>query len=172
MAMRIIINDSSCLIDLRKGGLLATTLLLPFTFVVALPLVASELLDFGPADWDDLQGRGLEIVDLSGEEVAASFEVRGQFPGLSANDCFSLVLAQAGEDRILLTGDQQLRHRAGEAGVEVHGVLWVMDQLAEHAIMSHGDLADALERLIADPLVFLPDGEVAVRLERWRRTGR
>jgi hypothetical protein len=170
--MRIIINDSSCLIDLRKAALLAATLLLPYTFVVALPLVASELLDFGPADWDDLEGRGLQIIDLSGDQVAAAFEVRRRHPGLSANDCFSLVLAQAGPDRILLTGDQQLRRRAGDAGVEVHGVLWVMDQLGERAVMAQNDLADALERLIVDPLVFLPDGEVAVRLERWRRTGR
>jgi hypothetical protein len=62
--MRIIINDSSCLIDLRKAALLAETLLLPYTFIVALPLVASELLGFGPADWDDLKGRGLQIIDL------------------------------------------------------------------------------------------------------------
>ena len=169
MAMRIIINDSSCLIDLRKGGLLAATLLLPYTFVVALPLVASELLDFGPADWDDLEGRGLQIIDLSGDEVAAAFEVRRRHPGLSANDCFSLVLAQAGPDRILLTGDQQLRRRASDAGVEVHGVLWVTDQLAEHGVMTQIDLANALERLVADPLVFLPDDEVGTRTVRWRK---
>ena len=172
MAMRIIINDSSCRIDLRKGGLLTTTLLLPYTFIVALPLVASELLDFGRADWEDLEGRGLQIIDLSGEQVAAAFEVRRQHPGLSANDCFSLVLAAAGEDRILLTGDQQLRRRAGAAGVEVHGVLWVTDQLAQHAVMSHGDLADALERLVVDPLVFLPDDEARARIDRWRRPTR
>jgi predicted nucleic acid-binding protein len=167
--MRIIINDSSCLIDLRKAALLAPTLLLPYTFVVALPLVASELLDFGPADWDDLEGRGLQIIDLSGDQVAEAFEVRRRHPGLSANDCFSLVLAQAGPDRILLTGDQQLRRRAGNAGVEVHGVLWVTDQLAEHGVMTQIDLAEALERLVADPLVFLPDDEVGARIVRWRR---
>jgi len=167
--MRIIINDSSCLIDLRKASLLAATLLLPYTFIVALPLVASELLDFGPADWDDLEGRGLQIIDLSGDQVAAAFEVRRRHPGLSANDCFSLVLAQAGPDRILLTGDQQLRRRAGNGGVEVHGVLWVTDQLAEHGLMAFIDLADALERLVDDPLVFLPHDEVGARIIRWRR---
>ena len=167
--MRIIINDSSCLIDLRKGGILATTLLLPFTFVVALPLVDSELLDFGPDDWVDLEGRGLQILDLSGDQVEAAFEIRGRYPGLSANDCFSLVLAREGEDRILLTGDQQLRHRAGQAGVEVHGVLWVMDQLAEQGVMATRELAEALERLSGDPLVFLPAAEVTSRLQLWRR---
>jgi len=167
--MRIIINDSSCLIDLRKAGLLATTLLLPFTFVVALPLIESELLDFGPADWDDLTGRGLQVHDLTGDQVAAAFEIRRRHPGLSANDCFSLVLAQVGPDRILLTGDQQLRRRADQAGVEVHGVLWVTDRLAEQGVMNSVDLADALERLVADPLVFLPGDEVSARITNWRR---
>jgi hypothetical protein len=168
--MRVIINDSSCLIDLRKGGLLTTTLLLPYTFTVALPLVESELLGFSRDNWEDLQGRGLEVVDLTGEQVAAAFEVRRRHPGLSPHDCFSLVLAAAGEDRILLTGDQQLRRRAVDAGVEVHGVLWVTDQLAEHAVMTHSDLADALERLVADPLVFLPVDEVRARITMWRRS--
>jgi hypothetical protein len=77
---------------------------------------------------------------------------------------------EKGPDRILLTGDQQLRRRAGAAGVEVHGVLWVTDQLAEHAIMTHIDLADALERLVADPLVFLPEDEVRARITEWGRS--
>jgi hypothetical protein len=102
--------------------------------------------------------------------VAAAFELRRRHPGLSANDCFSLVLAQAGSDRILLTGDQQLRRRAGDAGVEVHGVLWVTDELAERGVMTHIDLADALERLAADPLVFLPDADVRARISMWRRS--
>jgi predicted nucleic acid-binding protein len=165
--MRIIINDTSCLIDLRKAGLLSTALLLPYSFVVALPLVASELLGFDQGDWEDLQARGLEILDLSGPQVAAALEIRRRYPGLSANDCFSLVLAQAGDDRILLTGDAQLRRRATDAGVEVHGVLWVADQLAERALMLQADLADALERLAADPVVFLPIDEV--RVARWRQ---
>jgi predicted nucleic acid-binding protein len=168
--MRIIINDTSCLIDLRKAGLLSTTLLLPYAFVVALPLVASELLGFTQGDWEDLRARGLENLDLSGPQVEAALEIRRRYPGLSANDCFSLVLAQAGDDRILLTGDAQLRRRAADAGVEVHGVLWVADQLAERDLMLQADLADALERLAADPVVFLPIDEVRARVARWRRT--
>lgn len=40
------------------------SLLLPFRFQIALPLVHSELLDFTPAEFEDLQVRGLEVVDL------------------------------------------------------------------------------------------------------------
>ncbi len=41
--MRIIVNDSSALIDLKKGGLLEIFLGLPFTLVVSDDLLADEL---------------------------------------------------------------------------------------------------------------------------------
>jgi hypothetical protein len=70
---------------------------------------------------------------------------------------------------MLLTGDQQLRKRATDIGVEVHGVLWISDQIESAKAMAFDDLADALARLDADPLVFLPVGEVAQRIARLRR---
>ncbi len=44
--MRIIINDASCLIDLRKASLLAVFLLLPFEFLIPNTLFEDELLSF------------------------------------------------------------------------------------------------------------------------------
>jgi hypothetical protein len=120
LAVEIIVNDSSCLIDLRKCGLLTTALLLPFRFIVALPLTTAELHDFGEADWDDLKARGLQVVDLTPEQVGRAFALKDQFPGLSAYDCFSLALAETTKNAMLLTGDQQLRTQASGLGVEVH----------------------------------------------------
>lgn len=171
MAIQIIVNDSSCLIDLRKAGLLTTALLLPFEFVVALPLISAELSDFTGLDWDDLQARGLKIIDLAPTEVERAFVLKGLHPGLSSYDCFSLALAEALADAMLLTGDQQLRRKAEAIGVEVHGVLWVSDQIESGNKLSAADLADALERLVADPLVFLPLQEVKQRIERLRKRG-
>jgi hypothetical protein len=48
--MRIIVNDSSALIDLKKGGLLEIFLGLPFTLVVSDDLLADELLSFTKAE--------------------------------------------------------------------------------------------------------------------------
>jgi predicted nucleic acid-binding protein len=169
LAIEVVVNDSSCLIDLRKGGLLTTALLLPFRFVVALPLVTAELNDFTEADWADLRARGLQVIDLTPSQVERALALKGQFAGLSVYDCFSLTLAQTIPDAMLLTGDQQLRRRAASAGVEVHGVLWITDQIEEAKGLAFADLADALERLAADPLVFLPAGEVTQRIERLKR---
>jgi hypothetical protein len=77
-----------------------------------------------------------------------------------AYDCFSLALAESTDNAMLLTGDRQLRTRAAALGVEVHGVLWISDEIEKAAAMPLADLADALARLEADPLVFLPANEV------------
>lgn len=169
MAIDVIVNDSSCLIDLRKGGLLTTALLLPLRFVVALPLITAELNDFDESDWRDLRARGLQIVDLDPVQVQRAIGLKALFPGLSVYDCFSLALAETTPKAMLLTGDQQLRKRATDIGVEVHGVLWISDQIESAKAMAFDDLADALARLDADPLVFLPVGEVAQRIARLRR---
>jgi hypothetical protein len=172
LAIEIIVNDSSCLIDLRKCGLLTTALLLPFRFVVALPLITAELHDFKARDWDDLKERGLEAIDLNPEQVKRAIDLMGFFPGLSSYDCFSLALAESSKDAMLLTGDHQLRTRATTLGIEVHGVLWISDEIEKTGAMPVANLADALTHLEADPLVFLPADEVRQRIERLQRRTR
>jgi predicted nucleic acid-binding protein len=172
LAIEIIVNDSSCLIDLRKCGLITTALLLPFRFVVALPLITAELHDFSAADWEDLQARGLQVIDLSPSQIERAIALMTLLPGLSAYDCFSLALAETTDSAILLTGDQQLRTAAVRLGVEVHGVLWISDEIEKASKMSFADLAAALARLEADPLVFLPGDEVRIRIERLLKQAR
>ncbi len=172
MAIQVIVSDTSCLIDLRKGGLLTTALALPFQFAVALPLIMAELHDFADSDWTDLQTRGLQVIDLDAAQVQKAFALKARFPGLSSYDCFSLVLTQSTADATLLTGDQQLRRRATALGVDVHGILWLCDHIARTGGLAPNDLADALDRLLADPLVFLPIEEVKARIVRLRGRAR
>jgi len=172
LAIPLIVSDTSCLIDLRKGGLLTTALILPFQFVVPLPLVAAELHDFTASDWADLRARGLLVVDLDAAQVQRAFALKKQFTGLSAYDCFSLELTRSTADAMLLTGDQQLRKRASTLGIDVHGILWLCDHVEKSGLLAFADLADALDRLLADPLVFLPAGEVTTRITRLRARAR
>ena len=121
----VIVNDASCLIDLRKGGLLEALCRLPYRLVIPLPIRASA--------------------------------------ALSANDCFCLVTALANRG-ILLTGDAQLRNVATQKGLRVHGVLWVIDELAAADACPTSQLIDALKRWQGDDTVFLPRQEIAKRL--------
>lgn len=167
--MRIIVNDTSCLIDLRKAGLLHSALLLSFQFQIALPLIESELLDFAPAEIADLQARGLAVIDLGPDLVGRAFAFRSSYAALSIHDCFSMALTESAEDAILLTGDRNLRLQATALGLEVHGVLWVSDRLEESQVATYADIHDGLLRLQADPLVFLPAAELDERIRRLRR---
>ncbi len=164
----IVVNDASCLIDLRKGQLLHVLLRLPYRFIVPLPIRMEELLDFTPQEWRMLEDGGLTTYDLPGEEVAQVFAIKRKHSGLSANDCFALVTATCQENGILLTGDANLRKVAVAHNVPVHGVLWIIDELRAAGACEPRLLISALERWRDDRAVFLPRTEIESRLRQLR----
>ena len=165
----IVVNDASCLIDLRKGQLLHVLLRLPYRFIVPLPIRMEELLDFTPQEWRMLEDGGLTTYDLPGEEVAQVFAIKRKHSGLAANDCFALVTATCQENGILLTGDANLRKVAVAHNVRVHGVLWVIDELRAAGTCEPELLISALELWRDDRTVFLPPAEIENRLRLLRR---
>lgn len=164
----IVVNDASCLIDLRKGQLLHVLLRLPYRFIVPLPIRMEELLDFTPQEWRMLEDGGLTTYDLPGEEVAQVFAIKREHSGLSANDCFALVTATCQENGILLTGDANLRKVAVARNVRVHGVLWIIDELRAAGACEADLLISALELWRDDRAVFLPLTEIENRLRPLR----
>lgn len=164
----VIVNDACSLIDLRKGRLLHVLLKLPFRFVIPLP-IRSELKDFTDQEWQLLDDSGMETFDLPSEQVSKVLETKRIYSKLSVNDCFCLVSTQCFDNGILLTGDRLLRKVATEAGVTVHGVLWIIDNLREANVCSHELLISALERWKADKAVFVPLPEIECRLNLLRR---
>jgi len=118
--MRIIVNDSSAFIDLKKGGLLEAFLDLPFTLVVSNDLLADELLSFTKAE-TALMRRKMNVVSLSGDEMGLMRGTQRTSPALSLHDCAAFVLAQREDGCILLTGDKRLRARAEGVKIECHG---------------------------------------------------
>lgn len=88
-------------------------------------------------------------------------------PHLSIHDGFAYALAESRPGCILLTGDGPLRTFARRQKIEVHGVLWVIDELQAHAISTAGLLLAALRVLASDPTVRLPSQELAAYLKRY-----
>jgi len=168
-APTVVVNDASCLIDLRKAQLLHLLVRLPYRLVIPLPVRESELIRFTPQEWAVLDA-GIAIFDLPPERVAEAFSVKATFPTLSANDCFCLVTTRCHEDAILLTGDGLLRGVAADDGRRVHGVLWVVDELKRLTLCGDDILAAALELWLDDPTVRLPQLQLARRLALFRRT--
>lgn len=131
---RVVVNDASCLIDLRKGGLLPVLCNLPYRFVVPLPVRESEVLDFSNEQWRQLDDDSL---------------------------CIVTALAHRG---ILLTGDALLRRVATDNGLRVHGVLWIIDELDAAGGCVRSLLIQALKTWHDDATVFLPQHEVSNRM--------
>ena len=59
----VVVNDASCLIDLRKASLLHFMVLLPYRLIIPVPVRASELLNFTAQEWAIIDA-GIEPFDL------------------------------------------------------------------------------------------------------------
>ena len=142
--MRTAVFDSSCLIDMHKGRLLISMLNLPYDFQIPEIIFKDELLSIASAEKKSLKKHGLKVVDLPGESVLRAHKYFKQNPKLSLKDCFALVLAEQISDCILLTGDANLRRVASDIRIEVHGVLWVIDEMRNNKIVNPSVLHRAL----------------------------
>ena len=167
--MRTIVCDTSCMIDLRKAALLDTVLVLPYTFVMPDMLFEDEWLCLSASDKEMLFRCGLEVRELPGPSVTRAAAYFNRHRRLALKDCLALVLAEDIDNSILLTGDGPLRAIAEDNGIEVHGVLWVIDELESHGVVPLRRLLDALRLFHDDDLVLLPADEVARRIRRLRR---
>lgn len=165
--MRIVVNDSSALIDLKKGGLLEIFVELPFEFVISDALLADELLSFTKSEVL-LMRRRMTVVSLDGEEMAAVADAQASSPALSFHDCISLIIAKREAGCILLTGDKRLRTKAESSNVECHGVLWAVDEIAKGKLATGKMLVKALERWKDDKTVRVPASEIHQLITRLR----
>lgn len=161
--MRVLVSDTSVLIDLERGGFLEAAFSSSWEFAVPDLLFERELRHHGGNRLVEL---GLLVAELEPEEVVRALGYRRRQVALSLPDTFALSLAAA---RVwtLLTGDARLRGLAAEERVACHGVLWLLDRFEQETVMTVGALHDGLGRVAAHPRCRLPRREVTIRLERW-----
>jgi predicted nucleic acid-binding protein len=155
--------DTNILIDFYWGDLLKALFALPVTFLVPDVIVA----ELEAPDGEQLLAWGLQSMSLTGEQVVEVMELAAVHRAPSINDLFALVLARA-RAALLLTGDGALRRLAESEGVEVHGTLWLLDELVQCAVIPSQRAAEGLERMLAYGRR-LPEDECKRRLRQWRR---
>lgn len=161
--MAVLVSDTSVIVDLDRGDLLEAAF--GFGEILAAPdyLFSRELdVEFG----DRLRTFGLQIESLEGVEVARAALAQRANPRLSIADAFAFALAH-GRGWSLLTGDAQLRGLAESEGVDVHGMLWVVDRIEAAGIRDCDTLHACLSKAMAHPRCRLPKGEVDRRLRRY-----
>ena len=161
--MRILVSDTSVLIDIERAALTARLFELPYEFVVPDLLYEAELLDWmGP----ELVSYGLRVEELEPHEIARATLLKRQKTMLSTPDVFAFCLA-AERGWALITGDGVLRAEAVRHGIPMHGVLWIFDELERHLICNTTILRAGLEAIGNHPRCRLPIREINVRLARY-----
>ena len=158
--MKILVSDTSVLIDLDRGTLVEATFRLPFEFTVPDLLYERELKEHGGPDFVRL---GLRVEELDGDRVSLALGYIRKRRSLSLPDSFALALAKTNA-WTLLSGDRELRDLAEEEGVRCHGVLWLLDQMFEHRLIELDDLRTGLGKIAAHPRCRLPKSEIRKRL--------
>lgn len=167
--MRIVVSDTSCLIDLRKAVLLEAFTRLPYEILIPDVLFESELVRFSQADRDILTQNGVQIAELLDPGVERVIQVQAKNNALSVNDCFAYVLAEQHAGCILLTGDKALRTLAHAEGIETHGVLWILDEMLRCSLVPNNILIEVLCSFDQDDTVRLPTKEIQKRIIAYQR---
>lgn len=166
--MKILVNDTNIFIDLHSVGLLEEMCRLPYE-IHTVDLVVAEIADADQRRiFDELVARGEISVDgFTADEVIEIVEEHSSVSGnLSIPDCSVCYFARK-HNVPMLTGDRRLRRYAEEQSIEVHGILFILDELVRHDIISTSMAADRLEELFAIN-ARLPKAEIRDRINRWR----
>ena len=161
MTTQVYISDTNIWIDLRNAGLMDAMFDLPLTLCCT-DFVLSELQDF---DHTHLRARGLVVETLDEQATAALFPLMQAHNNSSLADvsCYQLA-KQTG--RPLLTGDGRLRKQAMADGLQVHGALWLLDQLVAHQIIEPKNAAQRLQSMLTSG-ARLPEADCQNRLTLW-----
>lgn len=162
--MRVLVSDTSVIIDLERGHLLDTCFKLPFEFCVPDLLYRRELEAYGGPALIDL---GLRVEGLTNAELTDAQALRNGNMKLSLPDAFAFSLAKT-RGYTLLTGDGELRSVARDAKIPFFGVLWVADQIFDGQLMKPHDLADCLQAIGDHQRCRLPKAEIRDRLNKFR----
>jgi hypothetical protein len=146
MGWRLLVSDANILIDMNEGGLLRLMFRFDATFAVPDLLFEEELR----ADHPELPKFGLKALELREETVlyAQGLIEKHRGLGASTNDFLALALARQ-EMCVLLTGDQRLRGVGPAEGVEVHGTLWLIEQMLQARTINHRQAETGYRRMRA-----------------------
>jgi len=109
---------------------------------------------------------GLRVEVLTPAELSRATIARRQNARLSTPDTFALAIAQS-RQWTLLTGDGALRELARAERIDMHGFLWLFDQLADGNHVALDRLHQGLNTIFAHPRCRLPANEVRRRLARF-----
>ena len=140
--MQLLISDANILIDMEEGELITLFFDLPYDFCVPDVLYYEELEE----QHAHLLKLGLGIRELSASSLSQVAVIKGRHAKPSTNDIFALLLAKQ-EACPLLSGDKDLRAAAEAELIDVHGTLWLVEELVRHGFIDVSRARFAYEKM-------------------------
>lgn len=166
----IIVNDANILIDLVELKILPYFFKLDYQFRTT-GIILNELF---PEQQEALEpyietGR-LLVEELTDEELVEIALIQASKTKLSEQDCSAYFQALK-HKATLITSDNLLRKFAKSKNIDVHGHLWVFDNLYQQNIISGVRAIEKLNQLCneVNPRLGLPKAECTKRIELWNK---
>lgn len=163
--MKIYVKDANLILDLFNGSVLDAWFALGYETVTTSLVMVEIRDDAQKIQLSSYVSKGLlEIENTAAEDWNGIYELSIEW-SVSIADASVALLAQK-STACLLTGDGRLRKKSKEFGIEVKGILWVLDHLIEQQKITSAAASVALEN-ITGAGAFLPKEEVEKCLKRW-----
>jgi hypothetical protein len=150
--VKIAVKDASVLIDLLETGLLGSWFKLGIeTHVSDLVLAEISQPDQRPVVEGFVSAGLLNVAIIENGDVQrlAALANLSRELKVSIPDASAVHLAETLDQAFLLTSDGTLRLGAERRGLEVRGLLWVLDLLVWHDVLSCADARTALAAVLA-----------------------
>ena len=165
--MKIIVNDTNIFIDLHSIGLLEAMCDLPYE-IHTVDFVEAEIVDKQQRIvFERLVSAGkIQVNIFSAEELMEIVIEHSEISGnLSIPDCS--VCYYARKHKVpMLTGDRRLRKYAETQSIEVHGILFLFDEMVKYSVLEPHIAATKLDELLHKN-ARLPKSEISQRICQW-----
>ena len=165
----ILITDANIFFDLFSVDLLPDFFLLPHA-IKTTEFVLKEIEDEQQrALIDEYVANGrLEICAFEPDQYAEILELKTKLTGnLSFEDCSVLYCATKSEKSTVLTGDLSLRKNVAAMGLNVKGIIGVIDMMVTHRI-THSEIAALRLQKLRRLNTWLPKELCDEAIKRWK----
>ena len=167
--MKIVVTDANILIGLCEMDLIVPFFALPYEISVVEAVWKELSFNQQQKYTGHVDSGRFGFVKQEDVDLMAVAEIKTSRNQLSIADCSSLVYAED-VDGILLTSDKNLRTTACSRGVDVHGHLWVFDEMVGIQSITPQVAIEKLTELrtVINPKLGLPANECERRLKVWQ----
>ena len=163
--MKIVITDTNILFDVIKIGALPEFFSLDYEICTTV-FVMHEILPFAQRELVEtfIRAKKLTVYNFTEEEIEAvqNFDTERSLKRFTDK---SVIWKSLQLNCPMLTGDQRMREVAEKMNIEVHGSIWIVDELVTKSLISSDKAVELFEQLLLTNSR-LPKDEIEKRINK------